>query len=43
MTILKFIGLLFLFYGFGALLAIKAPGGDTHFLFWNDDDHSTAP
>lgn len=38
MTILKFLGLISLVYGFGALLAIKAPGGNTTILFWEDSN-----
>ena len=36
MIILKFLALLALVYGFGAFLAIKAPGGNTTVLFWDD-------
>lgn len=36
MIILKFFALVALVYGFGALLAIKAPGGNTTVLFWDD-------
>jgi hypothetical protein len=42
-TLLKFIGLVVLVYGFGALLASKTPNSGTTFLFWSgsDDDCSS--